>query len=1361
MQGAHHQSPQLSLALKGAKSGIWDWHISEEVVSFGPNYYRIAGYEPDEFPHKFEEWEARVHPDDLAAAKKAIQQYLAGELETYAAEFRFRTKSGSWMWILAQGEITDRDEAGNPTRFVGLHVDISQSKKTEQAFQEERAFNSNLVDTAQMIVLVLDVEGRICRINPYMETISGYKEAEVKGQDWFDTFLPPADHAEIREVFKTAVIDIDVRGQVNSIVAKDGRELTIEWYNKTLKDVDGSIVGLLSLGVDISGRIQAEKTFAENTIAQAVNKVLQDAVTCETDTHVAASCLSVAEEITESQFGFIGEVNSSGRLDTIAISDPGWHVCKVDKADALNLLSNMEIRGIWGKVLTEKSALILNNLDTGPFRVGLPPGHPPLTSFLGVQLIRDGKTFGMIALGNKEGGYSQQDQDRIEALSVPFVEALTRKRLTNELQHHKDHLEALVEERSKKLQRVNDQLLEEIAERKQAVQELTESEDRFKKLSIVTFEGILINHKRIITDVNDSLVRMFGYTKDELFGRNGVELLIAPESQSKVYENIKNSVTRPYEVMGRKKDGTLFPIEIEARNIVTETEDFRVAAFRDITERKQAEKKLRDSELKFKLFVDHTHDWESWTDPEGNYIYISPSCEQVTGYTQDEFRTHSQLLFDLVQPEYVETVQQHFIDKSKQQISTHSLVFPIVTKAGEERWIDHHCNPVYDEQGHYVGRRSSNRDITERKLAKFELSASEARFKALHDATFGGVIIHDQGLILDCNHALSEITGFSHDELIGMDGLKLIAPDSLDLVLRNINSGYDKGYEVEGIRKDGSIYPLAIRGKNIPYQGHEARVIEFRDITERKRAQDALLKSENKFRVLLNNQSDAIFLHEILPDGYANFSEVNDKAVERYGYSRKELLQLAPKDLNHADDNLEQIECTARQEILTQGYATFELTHIKKSGEKFPVEVNAAHIELDNRTYILSTVRDITERKQAEQDRLELETQLRQKYKMEAVGTMAGGIAHNFNNNLSIILGNVELSQLKVNNPEINGLLNNAKIAIMRSRDLVRQIMTYSRKESQAKASLQLALIIDETMKLLGATIPSTIQLNQSISPESYHTKINADASQIQEILLNLYNNAVHAMDEKGDLNIILDVVKLTDKDFPNLDQNKSSRYAKISIQDSGCGMSAETQENIFDPFFTTKEMYEGTGMGLSTVQGIVTQHDGLIKVNSTLGEGTTFDLYFPIIEQSKTVEPTSIKADMPKGSEKVLFVDDDEMVAKVGEMMLSEMGYQVVTMTESTEALKLFTANPDHFDMVITDQTMPDLTGKDLIQELKKIRPDLRTILCTGFSSKIDEDQARQQGIDAFCMKPLALPGLLQTVRRVLDGENEQLADT
>lgn len=411
-----------------------------------------------------------------------------------------------------------------------------------------------------------------------------------------------------------------------------------------------------------------------------------------------------------------------------------------------------------------------------------------------------------------------------------------------------------------------------------------------------------------------------------------------------------------------------------------------------------------------------------------------------------------------------------------------------------------------------------------------------------------------------------------------------------------------------------------------------------------------------------------------------------------------------------------------------------------------------------NRRKVYGFFQDITSRKQAEARHCELEGELRQKHKMEAVGYMAGGMAHNFNNNLGIILGNVELSQLKVQDPNVQEMLVNAKTAILRSRDLVSQIITYSRKGIQTKTTIQLQTIIDETIILLSSTLPATINLQKVISPTCDSNFVNADASQVQEILVNLCNNAVQAMDEKGDLTISLESVELSQTEIPSQYDGIPGKYVKLSVQDSGCGMPTEMIDKIFDPFFTTKEEHEGVGMGLATVQGIVAQHGGVIRVNSIPNQGTVFNIYFPIADNP--VAETKFKpakGDMPKGTEKILFVDDDEILASLGKKLLKVMGYQVTMMTDSTEAIKLFTANADHFDMVITDQTMPDLSGKELISKIKAIRADIPTILCTGYSSKIDEEEAAELGIDAFMLKPLDLPILSQTIRQVLDGDNEK----
>jgi len=621
---------------------------------------------------------------------------------------------------------------------------------------------------------------------------------------------------------------------------------------------------------------------------------------------------------------------------------------------------------------------------------------------------------------------------------------------------------------------------------------------------------LIVDEDRMILEANQTFCNLFGYaTPAEVLGQSVIMLHVSDDSSKRFGELVFTQVLQNEPLSTRyqfkRKDGSTFWAMIAGQPDQKGTGVLWTIV--DINEQVIAEEALQQSELKFRILADHTADWESWTNLQDQYVYISPSCERITGYTPEEFISNRQLLFELVSVTDKETLLQHYKETNDGLIPPHVMEFPITTKTGQERWIEHYCCAVFDEQGNYAGRRSNNRDITQRK--------------------------------------------------------------------------------------------------------------------------------------------------------------------------------------------------------------------------------------------------------QVEADHLELEEQLRQKKKMEAVGYMAGGMAHNFNNNLGIILGNVELSQLKVQDPKVQGFLKNAKTAILRSRDLVKQIITYSRGGIQNKAPMKLVTIVDETITLLGSTLPATINLQKTVSSACNSAFIHADASQMQEILVNLCNNAVQAMDEKGELIISLEPVELSPKEISVEYDALPGRYAKMSVQDTGCGMPAEMLDKIFDPFFTTKEDYEGAGMGLATVQGIVAQHGGVIKVNSIPDQGTVFNFYFPMVDGIVTELETE-DSSLPRGTERILFVDDDEMLASLGERLLTQHGYQVTKMFESSEALKLFAANADRFHLVITDQTMPDLTGEELIQEVKKISPDMPTILCTGYSSKVDEDKAEELGINAFLMKPLDLPKLLQTVRRVLDGDKE-----
>lgn len=397
---------------------------------------------------------------------------------------------------------------------------------------------------------------------------------------------------------------------------------------------------------------------------------------------------------------------------------------------------------------------------------------------------------------------------------------------------------------------------------------------------------------------------------------------------------------------------------------------------------------------------------------------------------------------------------------------------------------------------------------------------------------------------------------------------------------------------------------------------------------------------------------------------------------------------------------------------------------------------------------------EIELRKKAEEHQLELEEQLRQKVKMEAMGVLAGGIAHNFNNNLAIILGNIELAQRKSTNPDaVNQYLALSKKALFRSRDLIKQIMVYSRQEQHEKQMTYPFLIIEETLKLLQSTIPSTVSIQCHVSPSGHEAIVTADETKIQEALINLCINAVHAMDEKGELSVSLDTLEVQQEEISRQYQCGFGTYVQISVKDTGSGISKENMEKIFDPFFTTKAVGQGTGMGLSTVRGILESHGGFIKVHSIVGEGTTFELHFPL--DKKTLIPEAKKESSPvKGSEHVLFVDDDEMLANTGDAMLTTLGYQVTTKTNALEALDMINKDPSLFDLVITDQEMPGLTGKEFAQKLKKIRHNLPIILNTGYSSRITAADSKRYGISAFCMKPLKMAELSQTIRACLDTE-------
>lgn len=444
--------------------------------------------------------------------------------------------------------------------------------------------------------------------------------------------------------------------------------------------------------------------------------------------------------------------------------------------------------------------------------------------------------------------------------------------------------------------------------------------------------------------------------------------------------------------------------------------------------------------------------------------------------------------------------------------------------------------------------------------------------------------------------------------------------------------------------------------------------------------------------------------------------------------------------------------CPLKEVKRTKIPAITEHIHYDAQGNARFVELHGYPVfdEKDNVIQMIEYCVDITKQKQSQEEKANLETRLRQAHKMEAIGTLAGGIAHDFNNILGGVLGYADMAkdEVPVGSSAYNDLKNVLK-AGYKAKELVKQILTFSRQAEVERIPLHPQSIIKEAAKLLRSSIPTTIEIHQDIDPKC--GVVLADPTQVHQILMNLCTNAYHAMEETGGkLEITLKNTELKTEDFQHEPDFEPGSYVELMVRDTGNGMPQEIRNRIFDPYFTTKETRKGTGMGLAIVHGIVKSYGGVIRVESEPGKGTTFQIFFPVVEKDVEAEPES-QEQIPTGKERVLFIDDEPLLADMGKAMLERLGYTVTVRKSSLEALEAFRAQPDKFDIVITDQTMPEMTGAHMAKEILLIRSDIPIILCTGYSTSISEKKAKEIGIKEFALKPLIKKDIAILIRKVL----------